>query len=107
MFTLFCVSLGRHTEAGAFFAGFSARNPTPDTTGSDPQLYDEAALDARRGWALARPTSYPMPVQADQLRSLGGIARLLGVDGKTVSQSLNANAQTGHLTHRRQLERDG
>ncbi|SEH03788.1 hypothetical protein SAMN05444920_1447 [Nonomuraea solani] len=27
-----------------------------------------------------------MPADADQMRTLGGIARLLGVDGKTISQ---------------------
>jgi hypothetical protein len=27
-----------------------------------------------------------MPDEADQLRTLGGIARLLGVDGKTITQ---------------------
>ncbi|MEV0826372.1 hypothetical protein [Nonomuraea rubra] len=69
--------------------GFPApigRRPTPHATGPDPELYDEAALDAWRARTLAQPTPYPMPAEADQMRTLGGIARLLGVDGKTITQ---------------------
>ncbi|GAA3625083.1 hypothetical protein GCM10022419_133340 [Nonomuraea rosea] len=73
--------------------GFPApigRRPTPHTTGPDPELYDEAALDAWRTQALAQPTPYPMPAEAEQMRTLGGVARLLGVDGKTISQYRDA-----------------
>jgi hypothetical protein len=79
--------------------GFPApigRQPAPHTTGLNPELYDEAALDAWRARALAQPTPYPMPAEADQIRTLGGIARLLGVDGKTISQyrdAIEARAQ--------------
>lgn len=66
------------------------RRPTRHTTGPDPELYDEAALDAWRARTLAQPTPYPMPAEADQMRTLGGIARLLGVDGKTISQYRHA-----------------
>ncbi|YCK40219.1 hypothetical protein ACNF49_40995 [Actinomadura sp. ATCC 39365] len=73
--------------------GFPApigRRPTPHTTGPDPELYDEAALDAWRAQTLTQPTPYPMPAEADQMRTLGGIGRLLGVDGKTISQYRDA-----------------
>ncbi|WP_157254845.1 hypothetical protein [Nonomuraea typhae] len=69
--------------------GFPApigRQPSPHTTGPDPERYDEAALDAWRARTLTQPAPYPMPAEADELRTLGAIARLLGVDGKTISQ---------------------
>lgn len=58
--------------------------------GSGPAepLYDEDALDAfaRRYDAEHRPAAYPMPDGAEEFRTLGAIAKLLGVDGKTVTQ---------------------
>ncbi|MEU4332039.1 hypothetical protein [Nonomuraea dietziae] len=47
--------------------GFPApigRRPALHTTGPDPELYDEAALDAWRARALTSPTPYPMPAAA-------------------------------------------
>ena len=57
-------------------------------SGARSEEYDANQLDA---WLNAwhdhrRPTRHAMPDQPDEYRTLGAIARLLGLDGKTVSQ---------------------
>ncbi|MFB4283891.1 hypothetical protein ACBJ59_51980 [Nonomuraea sp. MTCD27] len=47
------------------------------TTGPDPELYDEAALDAWRARALTSPRPYPMPAAA-------GIGQQRGMEGPIV-----------------------
>lgn len=57
--------------------------------GGAPALeYDSDELDdfADRWEAANRPPLLPMPDGPDEFRTLGAIARLLGVDGKTVTQ---------------------
>jgi hypothetical protein len=59
--------------------------------GPGPEEYDEAELDAWRAqWEAQRerpaPAPYEVPGDPEEYRTLGAIARLLGVDGKTISQ---------------------
>ncbi|MBF6137819.1 hypothetical protein IU501_33145 [Nocardia otitidiscaviarum] len=56
--------------------------------GTLAQEYDSDELDAfAEVWEAAnRPQSFPMPDGPDEFRTLGAIARLLGVAGKTVTQ---------------------
>lgn len=54
-----------HSQDG--FPAPIGRRATPGTTGPDPELYDEDALDAWRAQAIVQPTPYPMPAEADQM----------------------------------------
>ncbi|MBF6205945.1 hypothetical protein IU483_17870 [Streptomyces gardneri] len=57
-------------------------------SGRRHEEYDPDELDSwlAQWQAEHRPTEYAMPDEPDSYRSLGAIARLLGVDGKTVTQ---------------------
>ncbi|MGK8501298.1 hypothetical protein [Nocardia asiatica] len=57
-------------------------------SGRRHEEYDAAELDAwlERWQTEHRPAKYAMPTDPDEYRTLGAIARLLGVDGKTVTQ---------------------
>ncbi|BCK57389.1 hypothetical protein [Nocardia wallacei] len=69
---------------------FPAAEQERARTGSGPRAreYDSAAVDAwlARWQDERRPAAYEMPIDPDEYRTLGAIARLLGVDGKTVTQ---------------------
>ncbi|WP_433717094.1 hypothetical protein ACQP2U_42675 (plasmid) [Nocardia sp. CA-084685] len=56
--------------------------------GTPFDLFDEDELDAfaSRWDAEHRPAPHPMPDDPDSFRTLGAIAKCLGVDGKTVRQ---------------------
>lgn len=68
----------------------------PEPKGTEPrvgsgkpfQLFDESELDdfAARQDAARRPKQHSLPSDPDAFRTLGGIAKLLGVDGKTITQ---------------------
>ncbi|MGV9679084.1 hypothetical protein ACWDSJ_27700 [Nocardia sp. NPDC003482] len=65
------------------------KKPRSRTGKGTPALeYDSDDLDAFAArWEEAnRPAPLPMPEDPDDFRTLGAIARLLGVDGKTVTQ---------------------
>ncbi len=57
-------------------------------SGARSEEYDTDELDAwlARWHEHRRPTRHEMPDQPEEYRTLGAIARLLGVDSKTVSQ---------------------
>ncbi|MGV9543802.1 hypothetical protein ACWEQA_04080 [Nocardia sp. NPDC004085] len=57
-------------------------------SGRRHEEYDADELDVwLENWqAEHRPAAYEMPEDPDSYRTLGAIARLLGVDGKTVTQ---------------------
>ncbi|WP_246003242.1 hypothetical protein [Nocardia tenerifensis] len=60
----------------------------PTGKGTPAPEYDSDELDtfAQRWEAANRPAPFPMPEEPEEFRTLGAIARLLGVDGKTVTQ---------------------
>ncbi|MBF6302841.1 hypothetical protein IU459_35745 [Nocardia amamiensis] len=65
------------------------KQPRPRTgKGTPAPEYDSDDLDAfAERWETAnRPAPFPMPDGPDEFRALGAIAKLLGVDGKTVTQ---------------------
>ncbi|MFR9767750.1 hypothetical protein [Nocardia sp. SC052] len=57
-------------------------------SGRRHEEYDADELDAWLDqWQTEhRPAKYAMPTDPDEFRTLGAIARLLGVDGKTITQ---------------------
>ncbi|WP_174188458.1 hypothetical protein [Nocardia barduliensis] len=57
-------------------------------SGRRHEEYDADELDAwLEQWQTEhRPAEYAMPTDPDEFRTLGAIARLLGVDGKTITQ---------------------
>ncbi|WP_446225011.1 hypothetical protein ACTWPB_07830 [Nocardia sp. IBHARD005] len=78
------------------------KNPRSRTVmgrGTPAHEYDSDELDAfANHWeATNRPPQLPMPDEPDEYRTLGAIARLLGVDGKTVTQYRETiNEQVDH-----------
>ncbi|WP_217709104.1 DUF4326 domain-containing protein [Nonomuraea rhodomycinica] len=70
--------------------GFPAPKGTRPRTGKGTpyEEYDEAELDEfLKAWEAAHaPARYQVPGDPDEMRTLGAIAKLLGVDGKSVTQ---------------------
>lgn len=73
-----------------------------DGSGTLFEEYDSAELDAFLGrWeAQHRPRQFVLPPDGDpdEFRTLGAIAKLLGVDGKTVSQYRSAMDERAQFT---------